>query len=271
MHSFIEVKKMLKRRGNFPYDFDAAYPDHPTPVMPQNPIQYSATVPTSAKDHALSAPSALVPSATEGHPPTPAAPPKLRKEAKKSEAHKSSARRRRRTRPLQRASSKNFALAAPPPTESEASHHSRKCTICHHPDRAAIEDDFVNWINISDISLEFDVPERSIRCHSRATRLYERRRAKYHAALDLIIEDASQVLSTGDTIIRAIRAASCLDDSGRWVEPPKRVIFTTEHAYAPALPPHPPAPNFAPAKENPILELARPATNEAVLIGPGDD
>lgn len=273
---------MLKRRGNFPYDFDAAYPAYPTPVMPPNyvhnpapppaipppaastaPDASSAPVPSEPEGQALSAlvpskaegqaSSAPVPSSAEGHPSTPPHNP------------------RRRTRPLQRASAQRNSPAPPTPDVPEPSHHSRKCTICNHPQREAIEDDFVNWINLAGISIDFKVPELSIRRHARATGLYDRRRAKYHAALDLIIEDASRVLSTGDTIIRAIRAASCIDDSGRWVEPPKRVIFTTEHTYGPALPPSPLVPNLVPVKENPILELPTPATNEAVLIDTADD
>ena len=331
---------MQRRRGNFPYDFDTAYPDHPPPAMPPNPIQYSPPPPAIPPPVASAAPgasSAPVPSAAEGQastPPLAPAPPELKSEAPESPARK----RRRRSGPLQRFSGQRNVPAPPPPDQPEPSHHSRKCAICHHPDREAIDDDFVNWIRVLDTSLEFDIPATTIRRHARATGLSERRRVKYHAALDLVIEHAGRAACTGDTIIRAIRAASCLDEFGRWVEPPKHVIFTTEHLSSPGFPPPaatpalPLATDFrtfssrqgtaelvsSPAEgavpksppnsfrqgtasavpknpsasgvltpevqetaghppygtdsiDNPVLELAPPATTEGVLIDPGSD
>jgi hypothetical protein len=38
----------------------------------------------------------------------------------------------------------------------------------------------------------------------------------------------------GETVIRAIRAYSCISESGDWVEPPARVVFTTEKTVFPA-------------------------------------
>ena len=39
--------------------------------------------------------------------------------------------------------------------------HSRKCTICRHPDRDAIEHDFLHWCHPVDIAEEFGLADHS--------------------------------------------------------------------------------------------------------------
>jgi hypothetical protein len=47
--------------------------------------------------------------------------------------------------------------------------HSRKCAICHHPDRANLEEDFLNWRNAELIKNEYELPNyRTIYLHARA-------------------------------------------------------------------------------------------------------
>jgi hypothetical protein len=229
--------KMLKRHGNFPYDSDSIFPDHPVPAIPLNPVHNSAppaAVPTPAQ---CAAPLAASDAPLAAPQPSPAAspfphPPKIKTDARKISPRKP----RRRSGPLKPRSAKSITPAAPPPDESEPSRHARKCTVCHHPERDTIDDDFIHWMKPHTIAREFDLPERAIRRHARATGLHELRSRKSLHALDLIIENAKTATVTGDTVIRAIRAASCINASGKWEEPPKRVIFSIEHVQAPRRP-----------------------------------
>src|SRR6202521_4549265 len=127
--------------------------------------------------------------------------------------------------------------------ENEAlSRHQRKCTICDHPERQAIEEDFVHWHNVWRLARAYEIADyRSIYRHARATGLIHRRRQNFRSALDLIIENAASASVTADSVIRAIRASSCLDDSGRWTEPPKQVNFTVARTVHAPLPPKTPA------------------------------
>jgi len=103
--------------------------------------------------------------------------------------------------------------------------HRRKCLICRHPDREEIEEEFVNWHDVWYLAKEYKISDyRSIHRHARATGLIVRRRENMRQVLDSIIERRPDRV-TADSIIRAIRAYSCLTDDNRWVEPCSRVEF----------------------------------------------
>ena len=115
--------------------------------------------------------------------------------------------------------------------------HRRKCTVCHHPHRQAIEEDFLHWRKVRRISDQYKLADpRPIYRHARATGLNQIRRENVLAALDQIVERASEAKVTVDSVIRAIRAHSCLDERGRWTDPPTRVVFNTSGADAVGAP-----------------------------------
>jgi hypothetical protein len=132
--------------------------------------------------------------------------------------------------------------------------HSRKCVICRHPDRAAIEEEFVHWGDPWDIAHDYELGEyRAVYRHAHAAGLTLRRRENLHSALDMLIENTRQATVSGDCIIRAIRAYSCVDSMGRWVDPPTQVNFSTVASVAPVTPMPPARPvisakPFQPAK-----------------------
>jgi hypothetical protein len=121
--------------------------------------------------------------------------------------------------------------------------HSRKCAICHHPRRADIEEEFVNWRDADLIRNEYEFPNyHTVYRHARAQGLYERRRGNLRFAAELLIEHADQAQPDANTILRAIHACARINDRGEWVEPVKRVIVTNaDHqvAFAPAPQPAP--------------------------------
>src|SRR5579864_4851917 len=113
--------------------------------------------------------------------------------------------------------------------------HSRRCIICHHPEREAIEEEFVHWRAPWKLSQDYKLNDyRTVYRHARATGLLLQRRERLHSALDAFVESVDDVTFTGDTILRAMRAYSCIDSHGRWTEIPTQVQFSTAH------PPQPP-------------------------------
>ncbi len=119
--------------------------------------------------------------------------------------------------------------------------HSRRCIICHHPDREAIEEEFVHWRAPWKLSQDYKLNDyRTVYRHARAAGLLLQRRERLHSALDAFVESVDDVTFTGDTILRAMRAYSCIDSHGRWTEIPTQVQFSTS---SDAHPPQPPTPS----------------------------
>ena len=123
--------------------------------------------------------------------------------------------------------------------------HSRKCDICHHPDRAGIEEDFVNWRNADLIRTDYKIPNyRTVYRHARALRLYELRRQNLRFAAELLIEHADQAKPDPNVILRAIHACARITDCGEWVEPVRRVIMTSGDRQPASAPSTQPAPEL---------------------------
>lgn len=125
-----------------------------------------------------------------------------------------------------------------PADAADPGRHERLCSICRHPDREAIEEAFLQWQRACDIFREFKLPSRTtVYRHAHAVGLFEQRARAMRHVLENIMEESSACAPSADSIIRAVRAYSCLDDRGRWIEPPRRVIIQREPFPAPALPP----------------------------------
>jgi hypothetical protein len=140
--------------------------------------------------------------------------------------------------------------------------HERLCTVCSHPEREAIEEAFLHWRSADDLDEEYDLTSpAAIYRHAHATGLFEQRSRNMRYALENIIERSDSVPATADSVIRAIRACSCLKDNGEWVDPPTthRVIVNVTRGDA-----HPPIPLLSiPNDGSETLELtAGPAKHE---------
>lgn len=109
---------------------------------------------------------------------------------------------------------------APPP---DYDRHSRCCKICAHPDRDAIEGDFVRWRSPIDIANDYGIADRSsIYRHVHATGLYRRRKAETARVMENFLEMVDQFPREDfDLVTRAVRVYAHLDDDGRWFEPPR--------------------------------------------------
>jgi hypothetical protein len=115
-------------------------------------------------------------------------------------------------------------------------HHERHCTICNSPDREAIEEAFLHWDSPYDLGREYEVGYRSVFRHAHARGLFAVRERNMRSALGNIIELSSNVKPTADAVIRAIRAYSCLNRDGQWIEPAAHVIVSSGSAALPAGP-----------------------------------
>ena len=110
--------------------------------------------------------------------------------------------------------------------------HSRKCKICNHPDRAAIEELFIHWHSPQSIRGDFAMRHpfdwSAVYRHARATGLYAKRAKNLRAVLDHLLANVTNVPPTAHGIIAAVRAYACLTDENQWVEPQRRVHIVNE-------------------------------------------
>ena len=98
--------------------------------------------------------------------------------------------------------------------------HTRKCAVCHHPDRDAIQADYLNFRSPAAIARDYGVADDSVYRHFRATGLASKRRAPLRQALESIIEQAANVQPTAREYLQAIYMYAQINDDGEWVGPP---------------------------------------------------
>jgi hypothetical protein len=124
--------------------------------------------------------------------------------------------------------------------------HARRCAVCNHPERDAIEADFVRWLSPEKIAAEYQIADRaSIYRHAHATGLFRSRKRELPRVLESILECVGNAsLDSMDTITRAARVYAHLDDDGKWFEPPKTMYILSGSA------PSSPAPESDPYWRN---------------------
>jgi len=114
--------------------------------------------------------------------------------------------------------------------------HTRKCNVCRHPEREAIEDGFLCWQSPDALAEEYGIADHSsIYRHVHATGIFARRRANLRMALEPLIECAQSVRVTANALINAVRLHASINDDGQFIKPPTRHIVIVK--YDPPLPP----------------------------------
>ena len=166
------------------------------------------------------------------------------------------------------------APPAPPPpsdpsTPPDYSRHPRRCSICCHPDRDAIEGDFIRWRSPDQIAKAYDLPDRfSVYRHAHYAGLFERRKRQVARVLETFLESADSCpIEAADMIIRATRLYVRINEHGDWVEAPRTQYFITgtmdsTEPSAPSPTPSPaplsvPSPTQASAPHSPKLANRR--------------
>jgi hypothetical protein len=142
--------------------------------------------------------------------------------------------RRRKAPPIRAARKSKRFIAREPESETPLERHERKCVVCHHPERETIEDMFVHWHQPFRMSHDYGLPLRSLYRHAHATGLLAARRRNLRCVLDHILERATSTRVTSDSIVRALRAYTCLTDDNKWVEPATHVIVSPGSAAPPS-------------------------------------
>jgi hypothetical protein len=100
--------------------------------------------------------------------------------------------------------------------------HRRVCTICHHPEREAIEENFLQWRNVRLIAAEFNATggQTSIYRHARALGLFKKRNLTLRSSLEFVIEQSERIMPTAEGLVKAIRAYTRINDAGEWIDTP---------------------------------------------------
>jgi hypothetical protein len=94
-----------------------------------------------------------------------------------------------------------FPIAATMPSAA----HSRRCTVCHHPDRIWIELKFIEWGSPTRIAEEFELYDcDSIYHHAHATGLFELRRRNILCVHERLLERLTDTPITSRGLMLAI-------------------------------------------------------------------
>jgi len=144
-------------------------------------------------------------------------------------------------------------------TPPDSERHSRLCSICSHPDRDAIEGDFVRWRKPREIIDDYRLSSRSaFYRHVHATGLFQRRRFELARVLETRLEEADDCpLEQFDIITRAARVYAHLDDNGRWFEPTRTHHILTGSLPLPNdTPPDSARPDSTPPDPPPTFDIA---------------
>jgi len=178
-------------------------------------------------------------------------------------------RKRPRSIPKRRSSARRRSATASPSRQrlNRAAHEAR-CTTCRHPERDAIEEEFIHWLSPRTMRDAYGVESRAVYRHAHAFNLFAVRDRNLRFALGHIIDRAERISEThGPDVIRAIHAFARVNNEGQWVEPPSHIIVSSgahpaqphrgplEASRQPALPPATPANSDENAAENPHSSL----------------
>jgi len=123
----------------------------------------------------------------------------------------------------QAASAQPLANSAPLQKKRPASlgRHQRKCTVCHHPQRQEIEQDYLRWGSPTAIARVYGLSgPTAIYRHVHATGIFARRRARLRLALDPLIEQVAEVNITAHAIISAIKTSFNFQNARKWIGRP---------------------------------------------------
>jgi hypothetical protein len=106
------------------------------------------------------------------------------------------------------------------PTRRLPERHTRKCSVCNHPEREAIEEDFIHWHSPINIARRFNIEhDSSIYRHAHARGLFRLRKQNLRFVLENLMDRVDRVSITADSIIRAVMIYERIDDRGKWIDP----------------------------------------------------
>jgi len=105
--------------------------------------------------------------------------------------------------------------------------HEAQCGICGSEYQDEIEEEFVTWHNVSAIARHWGIERRTVYRHAHAFGLFAVRDRNIRLALGHIIEEAENIHPSADSVIRAVRMLTHINEDGEWVQPPAHVIVSS--------------------------------------------
>ena len=114
----------------------------------------------------------------------------------------------------------NRNLAPPNPAPADPERHARKCAICRHKDRHAIDAAFIHWHRPARLAGVFNIKERGIYRHAHALSLFAARRKRIPHAVQFLIKCSATEPRPAD-ILRATLIHACASSPGRYLNPPR--------------------------------------------------
>ena len=142
---------------------------------------------------------------------------------------------------------------APPKRRAALARHRRKCALCAHPQREAIEAAFLRFQSVAQIASAHGIRDRrTIYRHAHARGLFIRRNRALASSLELILEKGDRLEPTTYDIIRAAEKYSKIDEHGEKFRRPKPITIyvSTESALGATSRPQPGPQNQNPNRHN---------------------
>lgn len=97
--------------------------------------------------------------------------------------------------------------------------HSRRCKVCHHAERAEIEERYVRWEPLAKICRAYGIRSRSmLDRHVRANRLDEKRNGNIKGLVIAFLERGLSLRPTAASFVQAVGILARLDESGKMVD-----------------------------------------------------
>ena len=102
------------------------------------------------------------------------------------------------------------------------SRHRRKCAICAHPRRAAIEDAFCRFVSPAQIAKRFRLANRqTVYRHASACGLFVRRNNALGSSLGFFLEKSDRLIPTFTNFLHAVEKFAKIDLDGETIRRPK--------------------------------------------------
>lgn len=125
-----------------------------------------------------------------------------------------------------------------PPAGINMNKHESHCSVCQHPQREVIEEEFIHWFSPRATARDHGIDVRAIYRHAHAFNLFAVRNRKIRFVLSHALERAEHAETpTADALNRMVRTFTRVNDDGQWFEPPAHVIVSSgSPAAAPRFP-----------------------------------
>jgi hypothetical protein len=116
----------------------------------------------------------------------------------------------------------NLAGQPRPNRRAALSRHRRKCAICAHSRRDAIEDAFCHFESPARIAERFNLGDRrQVYRHAQALGLFVRRNRNLGASLGLFLEKSDRLIPTYTNFLHSVERYAKIDENGETIRRPK--------------------------------------------------